>query len=95
MINENDRAAVTLIQTETCARFEISFAKMLGPSRRKAVVAARYEAIRAAREKTKLSTPKLGALFNRDHTSILWALGRLKKSSRPKAVVGQDGKENP
>jgi chromosomal replication initiation ATPase DnaA len=53
---------------------------MLGNSRQRKVVAARWGAIRFVHE-LGLSTPQIGKLFNRDHTSILHALGRRGRQS--------------
>lgn len=53
---------------------------LTGPGRARKLVYARFAAIRAVKAATTLSTPQIGALFNRDHTSVLHALGTLKNS---------------
>lgn len=53
---------------------------LTGPDRRRTVCFARFEAMRAIRAATNLSTIQIGALFNRDHSSVLHALGTLKNS---------------
>lgn len=81
--------------------------EILGSSRKKRIVAARHAAIRAVAEAVDLrascgnwtggfwSTTAIGKLFGRDHTTILWVLGRLRPSrNQPKlraAVTGQVG----
>lgn len=67
-----------------CARrHRVSVADILGPRRFKHIVAARWEAIRAvAAEFPEFSTPRLGRIFGRDHTTILWALGRTARARR-------------
>jgi chromosomal replication initiator protein len=54
--------------------------ELTGPSRKKVVVEARWTAMRTIRAETKLSTPQIGRLFHRDHTTVLHALGTLKHS---------------
>ncbi len=57
---------------------------VLGRSRKKSVVAVRYKCIRAVADaRPDLSTLRLGQIFNRDHTSILWAL---KQTRQPGAA---------
>jgi chromosomal replication initiation ATPase DnaA len=65
---------------EIADRHGVSFAEIIGPRKHRKVLAARYEAIRAVnREFPGWSSPKIGRFFNRDHTSILSALGRLSR----------------
>jgi chromosomal replication initiator protein len=64
---------------------------ILSQRRDRPAVAARYEAIRAVREiRPELSTTVIGKLFDRDHTSILHALGRLKCKPNPAAPGSQE-----
>jgi len=56
---------------------------IIGPRRDRELVAARYEAIRLVKSHCRhLSYPAIGCIFNRDHTSILNALGRLNKKRK-------------
>lgn len=70
---------VRQIQREEAERAGLTVAQMLGPCRQLRYVGARNRAIFRAAEATRLSTPQLGRLFNRHHTTILYALGRLSK----------------
>lgn len=55
---------------------------ILSPRRTKPVVEARYMAIRAVhRACPHYSTTQLGRIFNRDHTTILYALDRCRDRS--------------
>jgi len=55
----------------------VSFDEIIGPRRDRKTVAARFDAIAAVHKaRPDLSTPQLGRIFNRDHTSILHALSR-------------------
>jgi chromosomal replication initiation ATPase DnaA len=49
---------------------------VLGRCRHKLTVAARYECIARAAFETGASSTQLGRWFGRDHTTILYALGR-------------------
>lgn len=72
---------------ERCAhRYGVSVADILGRGRMRALVTARHEAIQiVSRVFPRFSTPHLGRLFNRDHTSILYALGRTTRGARKEA----------
>lgn len=53
----------------------LTYADMIGKSRRKHIVQARHEAIWAVRDaRPDMSLPQIGRLFHKDHTSILHAL---------------------
>lgn len=61
-----------------------------GPRRGRELVAARHHAIRLINSHCPhLSLPAIGRIFNRDHTSILFALGRTKRNPKvnPEASV--------
>lgn len=58
----------------------LAFADLSGPVRSKPVVAARHEAIGLVWTHCRaISLPAVGRLFNRDHTSILHCLRKLRK----------------
>lgn len=62
----------------------VSFDEIIGPSRFKEIVLARHEAMRLVRQHTDISAKRIGLLFGgRDHTSVLYALGR----RGPKGVI--------
>lgn len=53
----------------------LTYADMIGKSRRKHIVQARHEAIWAVRDaRPDMSLPQIGRLFHKDRTSILHAL---------------------
>ena len=63
---------------EVAGRHGMTVGIVLSPRRSRRVVRCRYEAIRAVHEaKPHLSSPELGQIFGRDHTTILYALGRI------------------
>lgn len=74
------RAESRQIIRETALEFKLHPDELIGDSRESQVVFARYVAIhRIARAYPQKSSTQIGKLFNRDHTSILFALGRMKK----------------
>ena len=65
-----------------CQRHGIPPRNVIGPQRRKAYVVARKEFCRAAMDLGKWSSPQIGSfLGGRDHTSVLYLAGRVKKGS--------------
>jgi chromosomal replication initiation ATPase DnaA len=72
---------------EIADRHGVSFAEIIGPRKHRKVLAARYEAIRTVnREFPAWSTLKMGRFFNRDHTTILSALGRLSRHGQSEMI---------
>lgn len=66
------------IINDVVTKYGIPVAVIRGPSRSKAVVAVRHEAIsRVHLARPDLSLPALGRIFNRNHTSVLWALRKM------------------
>lgn len=67
--------SVAEIQTATAERHGITLSALLGKGMARHIVAARYEAIRLAHAaRPDLSSPSLGRLFRRDHTTVLRAI---------------------
>lgn len=59
--------------------YDVSLGDILSPSRRYPVVAARHAAMRTIRNGfPSMSTPAIGRLFKRNHTTVCHALGTLK-----------------
>lgn len=68
--------------------FGFSVSDILGKGRVQGLVFARYVTLhRIARAMPHFSTPRLGRLFAMNHTSILFALGRLKRKPLQLAAV--------
>jgi hypothetical protein len=64
-------------------RHGINVEAISGRSRFRSIVAARHEAIGLVYTHCRrLSLPEIGRLFNRDHTTILHAIEKLRKSGR-------------
>jgi chromosomal replication initiation ATPase DnaA len=73
---EDPQSAREII-TQVALRHGFRYSEIIGPSRNKAVVLARHEAmVEVARRKPNYSVPMIGKAFNRDHTTILHALNK-------------------
>ncbi|GIU93254.1 MAG: hypothetical protein KatS3mg011_2160 [Acidimicrobiia bacterium] len=66
----------------TAAAFGCPVDEVLGPTRRQPIVLCRQVAMYLCRELTDLSLPKIGALFNRDHTTVMHAIEKVKSVMR-------------
>lgn len=65
---------------EVAKRHGLTAFDVVSRCREHRVVAARYEAIRIVHAaRPTMSSPQLGRLFNRDHSTVLYALGRTKR----------------
>lgn len=81
------RDFVLSIVDQVAAGHGLTRAQILGPDRKRPLVIARHEAMRAvAAAYPSMSSPCIGRLFNRDHSTVLYALGRIKK--RPAKTGG-------
>lgn len=87
-------ARIAKIIARTAQRHGVSVDDLLGKRRFRHLVKARYEAIRLVAEIfPSLSTTRLGEIFgDRDHTSILWALGSTADSPYSPIVGREDRK---
>lgn len=66
----------------TAEAFGFDVEAVLGTSRRQPLVLCRQVAMYLCRELTDLSLPKIGALFNRDHTTVMHAIDKVKRVIR-------------
>lgn len=79
-----DDVGVTMagLLRSVCNRNGVVPSEVRGPSRFKELVAARKEFVRAAISAGKWSSVQIGMfLGDRDHTSILYLAGRIKRKS--------------
>ena len=58
--------------------FGVGEKDLLGPSRLRRVMVPRQVAMYVAREVAKLSLPRIGAFFGRDHTTVLYSLRKVE-----------------
>jgi chromosomal replication initiator protein len=71
-----------------CATFEVTRKELLGPSRLRRVLLPRQVAMYLAQRSGKLSLPRIGAAFDRDHTTVMHACRKVE------AAVKSDAKLN-
>lgn len=77
-------ASPKVIISLVAAKHGVTAADIVGPSRTRKIVAARHEAIGVVYTHCRqVSLPAIGRLFNRDHTTILHALRKLRRISKP------------
>ena len=79
--------SVSRIILGVAREFGVSTADLLGACRRREFIRPRFAAIQLIRETTGKSLPEIGAVFHRDHTSILHAL---RKPLDADAVIRMD-----
>jgi chromosomal replication initiator protein len=66
--------------------FAVDPADVTGSCRRPEFVKPRHVAMYLAREAGERSLPEIGRAFNRDHTSVLYAIGRVADSRDPELL---------
>lgn len=71
----------------TAQAFSFSVEDVLSSSRRQPLVLCRQVAMYLCRELTDLSLPKIGAQFNRDHTTVLHSVDKVKRILRSDRAV--------
>ena len=76
----------TIIRT-TAAAYGFSVDDVLSPSRRQPLVLCRQIAMYLCRELTDLSLPKIGEHFQRDHTTVLHSVEKVKRILRSDRAV--------
>ena len=69
------RTEMQKIIDEIARQHGVTYADIVGPSRRIKIVEARYDAIAAVKlARPEITLNQIGNIFKRDHTSALWAL---------------------
>ena len=74
--------SVLAIQARVAASHGLTVELLIGPRQTRRIVSAGKEAIGLVRIELGLSTVQIGRAFHRHHTTILYALGRVKKAPR-------------
>ncbi len=76
-----------IIIRSTASAYGFSVEDLLSSSRRQPLVQARQIAMYLCRELTDLSLPKIGERFNRDHTTVLHSVEKVKRILRSDRAV--------
>jgi chromosomal replication initiator protein len=90
LLPANKTRAITpqVILEETAAMFGWSVDDLCGSSRRRPLVTARQVGMYVFRELTDYSFPRIGEVFgNRDHTTVMHAVEKIKQQMTEKATV--------
>lgn len=61
------------------AWYRVTLKDLVRKDRSRTIVIARHTAMYLIRELTSLSLPEIGALFNRDHTTVVHALNNIER----------------
>lgn len=75
------------IQLEFCEKYGITLEEMLGKCRQKRLAVPRQEAMAAVRTRLGWSYPRIGRLFRKDHTTVLWACRKYGIEANPQASL--------
>ena len=77
------------IEAAVCSRFGLTPEILRSPRRNRAVARPRQIVMFLAREMTELSLPRIGAHFNRDHTTVLHGQRRIRAlmADKPKLAA--------
>jgi hypothetical protein len=78
------------IIAEVAAAYELTPEDLTGPRRFKYLMEPRWLAMRRIREELGYSFPHIGRLFNRDHSTVVWAI----RGGRPYDPASQLRKAN-
>jgi chromosomal replication initiator protein len=76
-----------MIIRTTASAFGYSVEDVLSSSRKQPLVLCRQVAMYLCRELTDLSLPKIGESFNRDHTTVLHSVEKVKRILRSDRAV--------
>ena len=72
--------ALPVIIQRVCAAFDITRKELLGVSRLRRVIVPRQVAMYLARRSGKLSWPRIGAAFDRDHSTVMHACRKVEEA---------------
>jgi chromosomal replication initiator protein len=80
LIPESDTPPITAatIMAQTATFFGLTLEELTGSNRSSSFALARQIAMYLCRDHTELSLPKIGALFGRDHTTVLHACNKIR-----------------
>jgi hypothetical protein len=67
-----------VVRRATTLHFNLKTEQLMGVRREKDIAYQRHLGMYIARELTKQSYPRIGVIFNRDHTSVLHGVRRIK-----------------
>lgn len=72
-----DEATPLRIINATCLAFDVTQLELISTNRKRKLVRARFICMYVMKKKLQLSLKKIGWLFNRDHTTVMWAIKKI------------------
>jgi chromosomal replication initiator protein len=76
-----------LILEETARYYGLTVHDLVSKSRSRPLTSARHVAMYLVRETTGMSLPKLGELFDRDHTTVMHGISKIDRNMRNREPV--------
>jgi len=89
-ILRNDRPTPEEILRSVAQHYQVDSASLRGKSRSRQVVRARQAAMYLIRRESDLTTTGIGALFGRDHTTVMYALNEMEKKLAADKAFGEE-----
>ena len=73
----DEETTIHEIQIAVCKYYGVGFNELLSPRRLPRLVKARHVAMHLARDLTTASLPEIGRAFNRDHSTVIYAINHI------------------
>lgn len=87
--DQNATVRPALVIATTAEFHDITTDELTGPTRTKTVAQARQMAMWLCRDLTDLSLPRIGAKFDRDHTTVMHAIRKIQHDADTNPTVAQ------
>ena len=75
------------IQWVICTKFQITKAELRGPYGPRRITRPRHIAMYLAREVSQNSLPRIGQWLNRDHTTILYGIRKMRSAAQSDHIL--------
>lgn len=80
MIDDSTKNSARWMMEKIAHNHGVTYLDLISERRGRKLLSVRYQAIKEIRDKFTLSTPQLGELFHRAHSTILNALKKVDES---------------
>lgn len=84
------RKTAQLIIAEVAAEYRMRASEITGPGRHAYMIEPRWVAMRRIRSELGYSLNQIGRIFDRHHTSVLWALRGGRPNQPPRSKQSQE-----
>ncbi len=85
--------SAAMIMAATAEYFDTTVEELRGPGKTRSLAQSRQIAMYLCRELTDLSLPKIGSAFDRDHTTVMYALKKIRNEMASRREVFDHVKE--